>query len=143
MGKKEDINNVTSLNHNLNNIVGIIETSTNLLNNADINTLEKRWVAIRDALMVTGKDRINKEIELFRNVRKAVEKVSVETYNDVYSQLLKTDKYYKSMLDILTNSKEYSEETKNNSFVYGNKMVYLLNDIIKKLEVIRIGLQKI
>ncbi len=143
MEKKEDIGNVTSLNHNLNNVVCIIESSMNLIKNADVSTLKKRWFAMRDILMVTGRDRINKETDLFRNVRKAVESVSIETYSDVYNQFLKADKYYKSMFDILTNSKEYSDEAKNASFVYGNKMVCLINSIINNLEVIRIGLQKI
>ncbi len=139
MGKKEDIENVTSLNHSLNNVLGIIESSMNLLNNADVNTLEKRWVAMRDALMVTDRDRISKEIDLFKNVRKVVERVSMETYMDVYSQFSKADRYYKSMFDILVNSKEYSDEAKNASFVYGNKIVCILKYIINRLEVIRIG----
>ncbi len=139
MGKKEDIENVTSLNHSLNNVLGIIESSMNLLNNADVNTLGKRWVAMRDALMVTDRDRISKEIDLFKNVRKVVERVSMETYMDVYSQFSKADRYYKSMFDILVNSKEYSDEAKNASFVYGNKIVCILKYIINRLEVIRIG----
>ncbi len=57
--------------------MGIIESSMNLLNNADVNTREKRWITMRDALMVTGRDRINKEIDSFRNVRKSIEKVSL------------------------------------------------------------------
>ncbi len=142
MKKKEDIENVTSLNHNLNNVLGIIESSMNLLKNADVNTLEKRWVAMRDALIVTGRDRINKEIDSLINARKAIENVSMETYMDAYSKLLKSDKYYKSMFDMLINSKEYSDEVKNASFVFGNKTVHLLKNIINSLEVIRIGCQK-
>ncbi len=142
MEKIEDIENVTSLNHNLNNVMGIIESSMNLLNNADVNTREKRWIAMRDALMVTGRDRINKEIDSFRNVRKSIEKASLETYKDVYSQFFNADKYFKSMFDIFSNSNEYSDEVKNTSFDYGNKTVFILKYIISSLEVIRIELQK-
>ena len=139
MGNKEDIETVTSLHHNLNNIVGIIEVSMNLLNNAKGDTLGKRWVAMRDALMVTGRDRINKEIDSFRNIRKAVDNVSMETYMEAYSKFLKADKDYRSMFDILINSTEYSDEVENASFGFGNKTVYLLKHIISILEVIRIG----
>lgn len=139
MANKEDMETVTSLNHNLNNIVGIIEVSMNLLNNAKGDTLGKRWVAMRDALMVTGRDRINKEIDSFRNIRKAVENVSMETYMEAYSKFLKADKDYRSMFDIFINSTEYSDEVKNASFGFGNKTVYLLKHIISILEVIRIG----
>jgi len=139
LGNKEDIETVTSLHHNLNNIVGIIEVSMNLLNNAEVDTLGKRWVAMRDALMLTGRDRISKEIDSFRNVKKAVESVSMVTYMEIYSKFLKADKYYRSMFDILINSKEYSDEAKKNSFVSGNKTVYLLKHIISSLEGIRIG----
>jgi hypothetical protein len=139
LGNKEDIETVTSLHHNLNNIVGIIEVSMNLLNNAKEDILGKRWVAMRDALMVTGRDRINKEIDSFRNIRKAVENVSMETYMEAYSKFLKADKDYRSMFDIFINSTEYSDEVKNASFGFGNKTVYLLKHIISILEVIRIG----
>ncbi len=140
LGKKEDIEKIASLIHNLYNITGITELSMNWLNNANVNTLEKRWVGMRDALMVTGEDRINKEIDLFRNERKAIESVSMETYMDIYDKLSKADKSYKSMLDILVNSKEYSDKTKDTTFFHGNKTVYLLKHIINSLEVIRIEL---
>ncbi len=143
MGKKEDIEKVASLNHNLYNIIGIIESGMNLIINANVNTLGKRWGAMRDALMVTGGDRINTEIDLFTNVGKTVKNVSMETYMDVYDRFSKADKYYKSMFDILVNSKEYSDDAKNASFFYGNKIVYLLKNIINSLEVIRFELQKI
>ncbi len=142
MGKKEIIENVTSLTHNLNNIVGLIESSMNLLKNADVNTLGKRWVAMRDVLMVTGRDRINKEIESFNNVSKAAESITIETYTDAYSKFLEADKYYKSMFDIFNDSNAYSDEVKNASFVCGNKIVYILKYIISSLEVVKIELQK-
>ncbi len=143
MAKKEDIEKVASLIHNLYNIMGIIESSMNLLNNANENTLGKRWIGMRDAVMVSGEDRINKEIDLFRNERKAMESVSMETYMDIYDKFSKADKSYKSMLDILVNSKEYSDKAKDTSFFHGNKIAYLLKHIINSLEVIRIELQKI
>ena len=115
----------------------------NLLDNADVDPLGKRWVAMIDVLIVTGRNRINNEIKSFRNLRKSVEGISMDTYVDTYSKFSKADTNYKSMFDILTNSKEYSDEAKNASFVYGNKMVCLINSIINNLEVIRIGLQKI
>ncbi len=143
MAKKEDIEKVASLIHNLYNIMGIIESSMNLLNNANENTLGKRWIGMRDAVMVSGEDRINKEIDLFRNERKAIESVSMETYMDTCDNFSKADKSYKSMLDILVNSKEYTDKAKVSSFFHGNKMVCLLKHIINNLEVIRIELQKI
>ena len=115
----------------------------NRIKNADGKTIERRWATMRDVIIVTGRDRINKEIALFRHRKKIIEKVSEETYVDVYDQLLSIDKFYKAMFDILDNSKEYSEEAMNASFIYGNKMVCILKYIINRLEIIRIGLQKI
>lgn len=143
LDKKIDIEKVTSLNHSLNNAVCIIESSMNLLRNADINTLGKRWRTAREALLVTGRDRINKEIDSFSTVSKTVERVSKKIYTDTNSQFLETDKYYKSLFDLIINSKEYSDEAKSTSFAYGNKIVYLINNIINNMEIISVGLQKI
>ncbi len=143
MKKEEDINNIKTLNHRLNNILGMSESSMNRLKNADVKTMDRRWATLRDVIIVTGRDRINKEIALFRHRKKIIEKISTETYVDVYEQLLMTDKFYKAMFDMLDNSKEHSEEAMNASLVYGSKMVCLLKYIINRLEIIRIGLQKI
>ncbi len=139
MDKKEDM---AALIHSLNNIVGIIESSINLLKHANVNTLGKRWVTMRDALIVTGRDRLDKEISTFRNVRNAEGSISMEIETDAYSKFLKANICYKSMFDILINSEEYSNETKISSFDYGNKTVNILKNIINSLEVKRIGLHK-
>ena len=98
---------------------------------------------MRDVIIVTGRDRIEKEIELYRERKNIIEKVSEEIYVDICKQLLKADKYYKAMFDQLDNSDEYSEKDKNITLANGDKMTGLLKDTINKLEAIKIGLRKI
>ena len=98
---------------------------------------------MKDVIIVTGRDRIEKEIELYRERKNIIEKVSEEIYVDICKQLLKADKYYKAMFDQLDNSDEYSEKDKNIILTNGYKMTGLLKDTINKLEAIKIGLRKI
>lgn len=139
----ENIENIKILNHRLNNILGFTESSMNRLKNAGIKTMKRRWITMRDVIIVTGRDRIEKEIELYRERKNIIEKVSEEIYVDICKQLLKADKYYKAMFDQLDNSDEYSEKDKNIILTNGDKMIGLLKDTINKLEAIKIGLRKI
>jgi len=127
--RRINIENIKILNHRLNNILGFSESSMNRLKNAGINTMKRRWITMRDVIIVTGRDRI--------------EKVSEEIYVDICKQLLEADKYYKAMFDQLDNSDEYSEKDKNITLTNGDKMIGLLKDTINKLETIKIGLRKI
>ena len=141
--RRNNIENIKILNHRLNNILGFSESSMNRLKNADIKTMKRRWITMRDVIIVTGRDRIEKEIELYRERKNIIEKVSEEIYVDICKQLLKADKYYKAMFDQLDNSDEYSEKDKNITLTNGDKMTGLLKDTINKLEAIKIGLRKI
>jgi hypothetical protein len=141
--RRNNIENIKILNHRLNNILGFSESSMNRLKNAGINTMKRRWITMRDVIIVTGRDRIEKEIELYREIKTIIEKVSEEIYVDICKQLLKADKYYKAMFDQLDNSDEYSEKDKNITLTNGDKMIGLLKDTINKLEAIKIGLRKI
>ena len=141
--RRNNIENIKILNHRLNNILGFSESSMNRLKNAGINTMKRRWFTMRDVIIVTGRDRIEKEIELYRDRKTIIEKVSEEIYVDICKQLLKADKYYKAMFDQLDNSDEYSEKDKNITLTNGDKMTGLLKDTINKLEAIKIGLRKI
>ena len=143
MGKRGDIENIRILNHRLNNILGFSESSMNRLKNADVKTMERRWITMRDVIIVTGRNRIHKEIGLYSKRKGIIEKVSRGIYADIRKQFLEVDKHYKAMFDILDNLKEYSEKDKNTILTNGDKMLTLLKDIIKRLEVIRVGLQKI
>ncbi len=137
---REDVEKIKALGHKLRNILGIIESGMNRLKNANSDTVAKRWGDMRDAIIVTERNRISKEIELYIKEREIIDRVSKETYADIYRQLLNVDKYYKIMFDILDNSKEYPE--KDTALINGDKMVKLLKDIINKLESVKNELRK-
>jgi hypothetical protein len=105
--------------------------------------MNRRWITLNDVIIATGRDRIKKETVLYRKSKDIIEKVSEEIYTDVCKQLLRTDKYYKALFDLLYNSNEYNEGDKNIALANGDKMVRLLKDIINKMEAIKIELQKI
>lgn len=139
---REDVEKIKGLSHRLSNILVIAGSGMNRVKNANSDTVGKRWGAMIDAIIVTERKRISKEIELYIKEREIIGRVSGETYADIYRQLLNVDKYYKIMFDILDNSKEYSEKDKNTAFINGDKMVKFLKDIINKLEAVKIELQK-
>lgn len=142
LAKKEDIENIKTLNHRLNNILGFSASSINRLKIADAKVIEKRWANMRDVIVVTGKCRIDKEIELLKKRKEILEKVSRDVYTDVVRQLFEVDYYYKTIYDIVYDSNEYSEKDKNTALENGDSMIRLLKDIINKLEAIKFELQK-
>ncbi len=141
--KMEDIESIKTIQHNLSNILGFSESCINRLKDADAKTMNRRWITLNDVIIATGRDRIKKETVLYRKSKGIIEKVSEEIHTDVCKQLLRTDKYYKALFDLLYNSNEYNEGDKNIALTNGDKMVRLLKDIINKMEAIKIELQKI
>ncbi len=131
-GKIEDIESIRTLKHNLRNILGFSGTCINRLKNANAETMGKRWITLKDVIIATGRDRMNKEIELYKKRKDIIEKVSMRMYKETYGQLLEADKYYKAMFDLLNNSNEYSEKDKNTVLKYGDKLISFLKDIINK-----------
>ena len=91
--KRDEVENIKILNHRLSNILGFSETSMNRLKNADRDVVDKRWGTMRDVIMVTGRNRISKEIGLYRKERKKIEKISGDIYNGIYKRFLESDKY--------------------------------------------------
>lgn len=140
---RDEVENIKILNHRLSNILGFSETSMNRLRNADRDVVDKRWGTMRDVIMVTGRNRISKEIGLYRKERKKIEKISGEIYNGIYKRFLESDKYYKVMFDLLNRSEGYNIKDKKAVLASGDKLIRLLKDIVNKLETIRIESQKI
>ena len=143
MEDKVTMEDIKILSHRLSNVLGISETSMNLLKNADEKSVKRRWDMMRDVITVIGRDRIHTEIGFLQKRRETVERVSGEMYVDVCDKLLMAEKYYESLFDLLNKSKEYTKEVQDTVFAYGNKMSALLKCIIRELEEGRIGLQKI
>jgi molybdopterin converting factor small subunit len=142
-GKTEDIESMKTLKHNLRNILVLSEACINRLKNANAETMQRRWFNFKDVIIATGRNRINKEIELYRRKKETIEKASMRIYTGICSQLLEADRNYKAVFDILNNSNEYSEKDKNTALKCGDKMIIFLKDIINKMEAIKIGFQKI
>ncbi len=138
----EYIENINILIHRLNNILGLIESCINRLKNADVKILNKRWLFMKDVITATGRDRLNREIGLYKNPVNTIERTFGETYNIICKQLSEADGYYKTMFDLLDGPDGYSEKIKNKTLTNGDKLVERLKDIIYKLEEIKIELRK-
>ena len=128
--------------HGFKNFLGITEACTNRLKNADVKTLNKKWLFVKDIINTTGRDRLSKEIELYKKTEYSIERTFGRTYNNICKRLSEADKYYKVMFDLLDGSNSYSEKNKNMTSAHGDKLIECLKDIINKLEKIQIELQK-
>ncbi len=62
---REDVESIKALSHRLSNILVIAESGMNRIKNANNDTVGKRWGAMIDAIIVTERNRISKEIELY------------------------------------------------------------------------------
>lgn len=134
--------NIKILIHGLNNVLGLIESCINRLKNADVKTLNKRWLNMKDVIIATGRDRLNREIGSYKKLEDTIEKTLGETYNNICEQLTEADGYYKAMFDLLDGPDGYSEENKVMTLTNGNKLVGVLKDIINILEEIKFELQE-
>ncbi|MHC4321664.1 MAG: hypothetical protein ACYST3_05250 [Planctomycetota bacterium] len=133
--------NIDILIHRLNNFLALIESSINRLKNADKKTLEKRWLFMKDVIIATGRDRLDREIVLYKKSENTIENASEETCNNVCKQLSAADGYYKDIFDLLDGPDGYSEENKGMTLTNGDKLVGVLKDIINILEKTKIELQ--
>lgn len=97
---------------------------------------------MRNILMATGRDRINREMVIYCTKKETIESISREIYRTVYETLTIANRNYKSLFDLIDHSMSYSDEEKNASVSAGKEITDLLVHIIKKLEVVKIGLQK-
>lgn len=88
---------------------------------------------MKDVVIATGRDRLDREIELYKKTENPTKKAFEETYNNVCKQLSEADGYYKDMFDLLDGPNGYSEENKNMILTNGNKLVGVLKDIMPKL----------
>ncbi len=116
--------------HRLKNFLCIAESCTNRLKNADEKTLNKRWLFMKDIIITTGRDRLVREIALYKKPEYSTER----TYNSIYKRFSEADEYYKVMFDLLDKSNGYSEKNKEITLANGDKLVGHLKDIINTLE---------
>ena len=138
----EYMENIKTSIHRLKNFLCVTESCTNRLKNADMKTLNKRWFFMKDVIIATGRNRLDREIELYKKSEHSTERTFKETYNNVNKRFSEADGYYKVMFDLLDGSNGYSEKNKNITLANGDKLIGRLKDIINKLENIKIELQK-
>ncbi len=135
--------NIEILIHRLNNILSLTEPCINRLKNADLKTLNQRWLNMKDVLIATGRDRLNREIVFYKKSENTIEKLFVGTYRNIREQLSGADGHYKAIFDLLDRPDGYSEKNKKMVFSNGDKLVECLKDIINRLEEIKVELQYI
>ncbi|GJQ58520.1 MAG: hypothetical protein D8M57_08920 [Candidatus Scalindua sp. AMX11] len=131
-----------ALNHRLCNIQGIIESCNCLLKKEDAKSMIRRWSTVREILKATGRDRIHREMIIYCTKREVIEGISRKKYRYVYDKITIADSYYKSLFDLIHNSIPYSDEGKNASVIAGEKITKVLVHIVKKLEDVKVELQK-
>ncbi len=125
------------LNHRLQNIQGVIESCINRLKNADDNSKRKRWSMMREVLLVSGRDRIDREMTAYSKKRDAIESISCKISRDIYDTFIIADKNYKSLFDLVHNATTYSIEGKDASVSIGKVITDALLHIIEKLEAVQ------
>jgi hypothetical protein len=102
----------------------------------------KRWSTVREVLKATGRDRIKREMVIYCTKREVIEGISRDKFRYVYDKITVADSYYKSLFDLIHDSITYSDEDKNASVIAGEKISKVLVHIIKKLEDVKVELQK-
>lgn len=112
----------------------LIESYIIRLKNTDEKILNKRWLFMKDVVIATGRDRLDREIGLYKNPENTIEK----TYNNACKQLSEANGYYKAMFDLLDGQDGCSEENRDMTLTNGDKMVAILKDIVNKLKEINI-----
>ena len=135
----EYMERITITIHGLKNFLSITENCTNRLKNANAKTLNKRWLFMKDIIIATGRDRLGREIALYKKWENSKEKAFGRTYNNTCRLLSEADGYYKIIFDLLDGSNGYSEKNKNIALVNGNKLIERLKDIINRLEKLQIA----
>ena len=130
--------NINVLIHKLNNVLALIESSINRVKNADKETLEKRWFFMKEVLIATGRDRLDSEIELYKNTESTIGKALQATYKSVDRQLSEANGYYKAMFDLLNGPDGCSEENRDMTLTNGNRLIAILKDTVNILEKVKI-----
>ncbi len=130
--------NINVLIHKLNNVLALIESSINRVKNADKETLEKRWLFMKEVLIATGRDRLDSEIELYKNTESTIGKALQATYKSVDRQLSEANGYYKAMFDLLNGPDGCSEENRDMALTNGNRLIAILKDTGNILEKVKI-----
>lgn len=134
--------NIKILIHGLNNILGLVECCINRLKKSETQTLKKRWFFMKDVMIATGRDRLDREGELYKRPENRREQEFTEEYNNISGQLSDASGHYKAIFDLLEGPDSYSGENTEITLTSGDKLVELLKDIINRLEEIKIELQK-
>lgn len=132
--------NIDIIIHKLNNVLALIESCINRLRDADEKALKKRWLFMKEVIIATGRDRLDREIVFYKKSENTIENASEETHNNVCKQLSAADGYYKAMFDLLEEPDGCSEENKDMTLTNGDKLVGILKDIINILEKTKIEL---
>ena len=94
-----------------------------------------------DVITTTGRDRIDKEIVFCKKPENTIEKVFKEAYINSCEQLSEADRYYKAMFDLLDGTNGFSEESRDMTLTYGDRLVEILKNIINQLKELKIETQ--
>ena len=132
------VENINVLIHKLNNVLALIESSINRVRNADKETLDKRWLFMKEIIVATGRDRLDREIELYKNTESTIRKALQATYKSAYRQLSEASGHYKAMFDLLNEPDSCSEENRDMTLTNGNRLIAILKDTGNILEKVKI-----
>ncbi len=130
--------NIDVLIHKLSNVLALVESSINRVKNADKETLDKRWLFMKEVIVATGRDRLDSEIVLYKNTQSTIGKALQATYKSVDRQLSEANGYYKAMFDLLNEPDDCSEENRNITLTNGNRLIIILKETVNTLEKVKI-----
>lgn len=125
--------NIEILKHHLEDIKGTIAPNLNgLINAKEANDIAEELSIMKEALKIAEKCRIEYEITLFNDVRNAL-KIKKCILSDLSKNLLKIDKLYKQIYELVYNSTQFVEK-KENIIKCGDELIELLDETINIFE---------
>lgn len=125
---KEDVKkNVSTLRHNIKNLLDTVEPNLNRLKNAEAQTVDKKWLVAKEAIIASGIERVEKELKLYDGIRGSINKG-----NDLYEKLKEADKLYKVLFNAF--SSNTGGDSIDSILKCGDALIHLLKNVITVLE---------
>lgn len=119
-------------NHNLPNVVATVEPNLNALDNANEDTLETEWCITKDALAAARRNRIRKEIAVFKSLEVLLGPQQSEHYDSILRDLMKANVQYESIHRMFM-SKRHAEIDRDLVAKKGRIMLEVLKKAIEAM----------
>lgn len=123
---KEDVKkDISLLRHNIKNLLQTI-SMVRFIEDEDLEFVETQWPSVRDSIIASKINRVDKEIKLYNTVK-------IGKGDDIYDKLTKANRLYKGLFG------HFSSGGINGISAIiedGEALINLLEDVLRKLEVL-------